>query len=261
MFAHDKRFPDIYKKGQPLIRGEKIPNFWAIHFLKSDGTEMGDLYLAKKFEFSVLKDKMTLAVKRVGKGIPQAKFNKIRDEYVECAFRFEIREFKQAKKDFEGFIKNTKIKCNLVADAKEKIKQIDAMYKDLLKEAKEKVQNEDFESGFNALYELEQWYYGLKPAKEIKKAIKELTAELNKNKDAKKAIKQAKKNQAAMKMWQKAQGYYLNKKDAKGDKTMRKIASQYPDSDYSIKSTELIQIKVPLAEPKAEKPPTGAAGG
>ncbi|MHC4662567.1 MAG: outer membrane protein assembly factor BamD [Planctomycetota bacterium] len=258
MLANDSKYPDVYRGAQRLLNGKDIPSDWLIHFVKPDGTEMVDLQLYQRFEISEIRDKMRLAIKKVGKGITQSKFNKVKNNYLECAVYFEIRKFKDAKKEFEKFAKSAKIDCYLIEDAKAKVKEIESMAEEMLEEAKEAIENEDFDSGFEQLYEIQHWYAGLPEQKEIKEAIKELNKKYKDNKDARLAMKAAKESVTALKEYQKAQCYYMQGKDAQGMKSMQKIQAKFPDTKYATMAEELVDVKLPLVAPAGA---TGAQGG
>ena len=161
---------------------------------------------------------------------------------------------------FEKFAKSAKIDCFLVEDAKNKVKEIESMAKEKLEEAKEAIDNEDFDSGFELLYEIECWYNGLPEQKEIKEAVKELNKKYKDNEDARLAMKAAKESVAALKEYQKAQCSFMKGKDAQGSKSMRKIQSKYPDTKYATMPEELVDVKLPLVAPAGSSSSSGKGG-
>lgn len=252
MDADEDVSKSIYDRARmsDILRPDEVPNYWAFHFFSPDGKEMKDLYIEKTYDMNKIKVQMMKAIKKMGsKGMPQSKFDKAWKDYEYAKLCYEIKDYREAEKEFEKLEKLFDEADNPMAEeVKTLLKSIETMFPSLLEKAKKQAEAGELKEAFILLYEMSLFTTGFSIRRDVKSTISDLRKQYSDNDDLKDIIDLAMEHEDALECYQKAHVYLFKGRDKKAGKYFEKLDEKYPETSWSGMPRQKIEVKLPTAE-------------
>lgn len=211
---------------------KRWPSSYEYVFCDPSGEEIEGMRLRRPGKIKDIKATMKAVLEKTGRGV-------LKSVYVECKSAFDKGEALFAAGNYSDAVKILKklsakkrVELTFIDEAKKILSEIDKRGAELLKQAKEAIEKEDYESALKALFELTVCFNGL-PIKS------EAQSELNKLKGlegAAEAYKEAENIAKARKIYIQAETFLIEGNAKRAAIYYKKLVRGYKDTEYAEKA-------------------------